>query len=139
MSNLKKKIIWVIALIAIEGLFIIFLFNAPFRDSKYEIQEFSVTDYLSDTKNRPIIRNVGEIQDVNSVVEIAQHLWTAKFGIFGDDPNPGEDVEVFFDETENCWLIKGTLPQLSDDEDWLGAIPHVILRSNGDLLAIWMD
>jgi hypothetical protein len=42
-------------------------------------------------------------------------------------------LTIAFDENSDCWLLTGTLP-----EDTFGTVPIALIKSNGDVMAIYM-
>ena len=77
------------------------------------------------------------IDNAQTAVEKAKELWIDKFGTINGQPyNPinGRKIEVSYDSEEECWHIYGTLPP-----NTLGGVPHVIIRKDGKVIAIWHD
>lgn len=109
------------------------------------VAEFSIEDYQREMELFATDKNIGPVEDLDDVTEKAQLLWNKRFSyvtIAGfEEPNPGDGIEVFFDGENACWLVRGTAPEgpfPPGVAGWAGALPNVIIRENGDVVAIWM-
>ena len=109
-----------------------------------EVAAFSINDYQKEIELFACDRKIDPIASLDDVVEKAQILWNKEFTVITlaglHKPNPGDGVEVFFDEDEDCWLVRGTIPNdplPPDVAGWLGVLPNVIICENGDVLALW--
>lgn len=147
---------WIGGIVALIGVLAVVLFADYRWDKAYadrriiedyeEIREFSISEYKEELNIFSSDKNIGTIEGADDVIVKAQELWHKEYGMMNNgeyrDPNPGESIEVFFDAEGMCWLVRGTPPPESSTppgiEDWTGAIPCVIVRINGDVLAIWM-
>ena len=132
----KNLIIFIVvgAALAVLGGTIFMLFNL---DKSCNIKEFSLADYQWEVETFPSDKNVGQIDNAQTAVEKAKELWIDKFGTINGQPyNPinGRKIEVSYDSEEECWHIYGTLPP-----NTLGGVPHVIIRKDGKVIAIWHD
>lgn len=110
-----------------------------------EVSAFSLEDYQKELELFAVDKNIGSIISLDDVAHKAQTVWNEKFSIVTltgfHAPNPGTEIEVFFDAKEECWLVRGTAPQgpfPPDTAGWLGSVPNIIIRENGDILAIWL-
>lgn len=100
------------------------------------IKEFDVEKYQWEIENFPSEKNVGQVNDVNTVIEKAKELWIEKYSTINGqsyDPIKGRKIEVFFDNNNDCWLVKTTL--LPNTKE---SVPHAIIRKDGMVLAVWM-
>lgn len=46
-------------------------------------------------------------------------------------------VEYFHDDAEKCWLVRGVLSHTPYPV--AGEVPHIILKSDGTVLAVWIE
>ena len=47
------------------------------------------------------------------------------------------EVKFFCDDGTDCWLVYGVLP--NEPYPTAGAVPHIILKSDGTVLAVWIE
>lgn len=100
---------------------------------------FDLTDYQWAIDDFPFNEKVEEISDGAAAAEKAKLMWLQEFGDEDQDgvitdPSLGRPVEVYYTESQDCWLVKGTLPA-----GWLGAVPCAIIQGDGTFLALWRD
>ncbi len=102
------------------------------------VKDFNIEEYHWEIENFPSEKNVGQVNDVNMAIEKAKKLWIEELGTVNGrsyDPTRGrKETDVFFDDSNDCWLIKGTLPPNTK-----GSVPCAIIQKNGEVLAVWMD
>ena len=110
-----------------------------------EVGEFSLEDYQEEIILFPCDRNIGSVESLDDVTYKAQTAWNERFCVTTiaglHIPNSGEGIEVLYDTEEQCWLVKGTAPQdplPPGAAGWTGYIPHVIIKPNGDVVAMWL-
>ena len=76
--------------------------------------------------------NVGVIDNFHTAKEKAREIWEIIYisGLtyYEDDP-----INVYFDPKNDCWFL------FSGPPDTFGSFPSVLIRSNGDIIAIWSD
>lgn len=113
--------------------------------SPEEVSVFYLGDYQKELELFAVDENIGPIISLDDVAYKAQTAWNERFSTVTltgfHAPNPGTGIEVFFDAKEECWLVRGTAPQgpfPPDTAGWLGSVPNIIIRENGDILAIWL-
>ena len=103
----------------------------------YNVTSFNLQIFLKENNiDYNFFYNVGEINSAVEAVEAAKKIWDKEFGeISGTyyDPTEGRKIEIAFDENSDCWLLTGTLP-----EDTFGTVPIALIKSNGDVMAIYM-
>ena len=151
MRRLKTicKIIAIVFLVIVAIRITVSLFNSAARNNielytypAEMVGEFSLDDYQDTIEIFSTDKNIGPVEDLDDVTEKAQILWNEKFPFGGSDgPNPGDGIEVFFDSENACWLVRGTAPEgpfPPGVAGWTGAVPNIIIRENGDIVAIWM-
>ena len=76
--------------------------------------------------------NVGIVDSAQIAEEMARSIWENYYTDY--EYNKDYSVRIFYDEREGCWYLYSELPP-----DTLGSAPHIIFRSNGDILAVWHD
>lgn len=89
-----------------------------------EVVEFACTDYLEQIENHTSNKEVGDAKDIKSAISKAKSALEQEFGPLSDE------LEVYYDDGESCWLVKGTLEHESKS-------PHIIFHANGNVIAIW--
>jgi hypothetical protein len=131
---MRKKILIAIGCLTISifcGI-IIMIFNSK----KINVPEFNLTDYNWEIEHFSSNKNVGQIDNANIAIEKAKELWLEIYGMINGepyDPTRGRKINVSFDSENDCWRIYGTLPSNVD-----GAVPQALIKSDGDVLAVWM-
>ena len=131
-----KKILILIVIgltVIIVGGAMVLLFNS---NKQTIVGEFDVAKYQWEIENFPSEKNVGQVNNVNTAIEKAKELWIEKYSTVNGqpyDPIKGREIEVFFDNNNDCWLIKTTLPPNTK-----GSVPCAIIRKNGMVIAVWM-
>ena len=103
----------------------------------YEVDRFEL-ETLKENNNIAFIdqRNVGPIKDAVDAVEKAKKLWDEDFGVVDGkyyDPTRGRKVEISFDESNSCWFLNCVFC-----EGAFESVPMALIKSNGDVLAVWM-
>lgn len=120
------------ALVIIGGaIFMLFQSN-----EQLSIREFDVAKYQWEIENFPYNKNVGQVNDVNTAIEKAKELWIEKYSIVNGqayDPIKERKCEAYFDNYNNCWLVKTSLRPNTKE-----SIPHAIIRKDGTVIAVWM-
>ena len=103
----------------------------------YNVTSFNLQEFIKENNvDYKYFCNVGEIESAIEAVEKAKKLWDKEFGkIAGTyyDPTGGRKIDIAFDENSDCWLLSGTLP-----DDTFGTVPVALIKSNGDVMAIYM-
>lgn len=108
---------------------------SAFRDEK--VEKFSLNDepyYLQAIQDFPSDKVLGEILTAKDAKEKALDEWLEKFGEKVKNDKP---YKVFYDEKNEIWLVKGSLPR-SIFSSVKGSVPNILIRkSDGKVLAIW--
>lgn len=73
--------------------------------------------------------NVGSISNAQDAASIAGHLWSE---VFDYDLELKKPFVVRFDANNRVWLVYGSLPPKR-----FGGVPHVLMDTEGNVLAIW--
>jgi len=92
------------------------------RDAYYQriLQEFAVN-----CSTEPV-------NSANDAKQAAEEIWIKIYGadtILNEKP-----YMVYYDETEEVWLVTGSLPPLT-----LGGVAKILVRRDGTVLAVWHE
>ena len=130
---MKKRIMiicGILLIVVLTGGFIIYNY---FEKSK--VKSFSLNDqtyYLQAIQDFPSDKYLGEILNAEQAKEKAIKEW---LDLFGNKINNEKPYQVFFDEENDVWLVKGTLPKGRK-----GGVAYILIKkSDGKILAIWHD
>ena len=104
------------------------------------VGEFCLDDYKDEIQIFSTDINVGPVKDAKTAGEKARQLWIEKYGkvdmseYFGypEDPSHGSPLQVYYDKTQDCWLIHGTTKAMI-----LMSRPYAIIQSDGTVVAVW--
>ena len=91
---------------------------------------FDLSDYEEKlNKEIPLQYSYGlMINDVEIAKLVAEKVWN------DTDNSAIENYKVYFDFKSNTWLIIRALPK-----DTFGSALYLIIKTNGDILAVWHD
>ena len=130
---MKKGIIIICGILLIVLLIGGIIINNYFEKAK--VQSFSLDDqtyYLQAIQDFPSDKYLGEILNAEQAKEKAISEW---LNLFGDKINNEKPYQVFFDEENDVWLVKGSLPKGRK-----GGVAYILMKkSDGKILAIWHD
>ena len=79
---------------------------------------------------------ISPVDIARAAVEKAKKLWDEDFGVVNGkyyDPTNGRKVEIYFDENNSCWFLSCVF-----SEEAFESVPMALIKSNGDVLAVWM-
>ena len=134
---MKKKTIIVCGMLLVVVLIgSIIFYNYFEKESALErvnVQPFSLNDhpyYLQAIQDFPSDKYLGEILTAEQAKEKAINEWLDLFGnkIYKEKP-----YQVFFDEENEVWLVKGTL-----EKGKVGGVAYILIQKyDGKILAIW--
>ena len=120
--------------------FLIIYFRSPKRGVKKEFEDLSIVYdvditnyYVSECKLLNVLDNssfASEIATIEEAKKQAIRGWSLVF----DEDRTYEHIKVSYDSSENIWLIEEAIPI-----GWYGGGRHIIIRENGDVLAVWSD
>ena len=104
------------------------------------VGEFCLDDYQEEIQIFSVDKNVGPVKDAKTASEKARQIWIEKYGkvdmseYFGypEDPSHGSPLQVYYDKTQDCWLIHGTSASMI-----LMSLPYAIIQSDGTVVAVW--
>ena len=103
----------------------------PSQGQTTQVLEFSLSNYWSKVFDFHYEANVGPITTPEIAIEKAKMVWKEKYGKLYEDNNC--PLVVAFDEENECWLVKETL----EDENVVGAVPQILIKADGRVLAVW--
>ena len=135
MQNRNKIITLVIAL-SVSILLIVILLIVCFPKDNYEVLPFSLSKYYHPKEELKVSENVGEIHDARTAAKKAVKFWTKEFG---GDIGIDEELKIYWDANERCWMVWTTPPAPKVDDELVYEAPlyelfYVIIRENGDVL-----
>ena len=82
-----------------------------------------------------VIGNVGEIPNARTAAKKAVKFWAKEFG---GDLGIDEELKIYWDANERCWMVWTTPPKQKViegvEEMPLYELFYVIFRENGDVL-----
>ena len=130
---MKKRIMIICGLLLIVvlvGGIIIYNYFETARVKPFNLKD--QTYYLQAIQDFPSDKYLGEISNAEQAKEKAINEW---LDLFGDKINNEKPYQVFFDEENDVWLVKGSLPKWRK-----GGVAYILIRkSDGKILAIWHD
>ena len=129
-----KKIILIILLvlimITVGGVTYMKLFGETEEAQTEKIQPFSLSDYSETINDFASDKVLGAVNTSDSAKEKAETVWIE---IYGDSVKEDKPYKVYFDEQNQVWLVKGTLPEM-----YFGGVPYILIqKSDGKVLAVW--
>lgn len=80
--------------------------------------------------------NVGQIIDAETAIQKAKQIWADRLEFTDYE---GTNVCIYYDSTEECWLIIAKVDNSAQDKLVLNSEPSVIIHKNGDILALWIE
>lgn len=103
------------------------------------IGTFDISDYQTEITAHGYKRNMGEVPNAETAINCAKELWVERWGEYGL-PDEGEEIKVFYDESERCWLIvtDRTLWAKRFRKNYTGVNPYALIHMDGEVLAVWM-
>ena len=130
---MNKKNIIIFGILLIGVLTVGLIFYNEFVNSR--VKTFRLNDepyYLQAIQDFSSDKYLGEILNAEQAKEKAIKEW---LDLFGDKIYNEKPYQVFFDEENNIWLVKGTLPKGNK-----GGVAYILMRKDdGKILAIWHD
>ena len=106
----------------------------PSKSQTNKVLEFSLSDYWGIVADFPYEGNVGEVATPEVAIEKAKILWKERYrDLYMEDNCP---IVVAYDVENACWRVNGTLEDLEGYEV-VGAVPQALIKTNGQVLALW--
>ena len=128
----KKTIVIICAIILfIGGVVAILLFNQKPKVGQFNFDEYS--NYIIDFPSNIVL---GPVNNAESAKDKAQSVWLQLYGESIKDEKP---YQVFFDESNEMWLVTGSMPKCLFDTTKGGVANIIIRKSDGKVLAVWHD
>lgn len=70
-----------------------------------------------------------------TVMNYSKKYDTIWLNLFGEKIKDEKPYKVFYDEQNDIWLVKSSLPR-----GWIGGVVYILMqKSDGKILAIWHD
>ena len=104
-----------------------------FIEKKCNVEKFNMLDYANEIETYSNNKTVGEITDKKTATQIAKELWCDEYNFLEQNAVNTEEVNVLYDDKNDCWHIYGVIPQKFD-----GASPHALIKSSGEVLSVWI-
>ena len=106
------------------------------KATEIQVLEFSLSDYWSKVFDFHYEKNVGPVTTSEVAIEKAKEVWRERYGKqYEESTYP---IAVAYDEENECWRVNETLPDKNHKgEDIVGATPHVLIKADGRVLAVW--
>jgi len=102
-------------------------------ESESEMRIDLLQEYSRMIKQFPVDNNVGIIESKEDAIKVAEEIWLNKYGGSILEKKPYITV---YDERNEVWLVRGALPM---DMYTTGGVPFMLVRSSGEVLAVWHD
>ena len=120
----KKTIVIICAIILfIGGVVAILLFNQKPKVGQFNFVEYS--NYIIDFPSNIVL---GPVNNAESAKDKAQSVWLQLYGESIKDEKP---YQVFFDESNEMWLVTGSMPKCLFDTT-KGGVANIIIRKSED-------
>lgn len=133
MRNNKIILCSILLIVVMFGGIIIFNIFKILNNTK--IESFNLNDepyYLQAIQDFPSDKLLGEITTAKNAKEKASSEWIK---LFGEKVKNEKPYKVLYDEQNEIWLVKGSLPK-----GWKGGVSYILIqKSDGKILAIWHD
>ena len=128
MTNKSFLVLIVLGIVILSGVLLI----SCDTSNSYVIYDFNIKDYQDEIVVFPSDENIGEINDINTLMKKIEKIWIK---VYGDEIKKEKPYKVFYDEKNDVWLIHGTLPDYVD-----GGVAYAIVdNKTGKVLAVWHD
>ena len=114
-------------------------FCACSNQNQVVVQDFEMSDMQGYVDVYPWAENIGPITSGEEAVEKAKEIWVREFCSLYNRGNTWEEagghpIDVYYDNSSDCWYLTEVLPA-----DMVGAVAHLIVRSDGEVLALWHE
>ena len=124
---MRKRIIFIILMILLT----VGCFVAVYRCANPKVESFSLETYRQEIEQFPREDVIGKVETAREAKKAARELWK---DTYGDSVLYRVPYRVFFDETNQVWLVTGS---------WFLTIPggpHILISAaDGEVLAVWHD
>lgn len=117
-------LVFILAIVAVGVVAVII------RNNSIEVKPFNVDEYQEYIEKYPSDETVGNVDDEKDLVKKAEAILIEKYG---NQIKKQKPYKVFYDETNDVWMVTGTLPSNKK-----GGVANIIIdNSTGKVLAIW--
>jgi len=125
---MKRLIIPLFCLaILLVGSAILFITN---YGGKEKIKEFSLNEYNDYIQRFPSDRKTDTVESAKMAKVEAEKIWIE---IYGEKVKNRKPYNVFYDDKNGVWLIKGSLRKGED-----AGVPYILIRKHDcKVLAVW--
>lgn len=117
-------LVFILAIVAVGVVAVII------RNNSIEVKPFNVDEYQEYIEKYPSDETVGNVDDEKDLVKKAEAILIEKYG---NQIKKQKPYKVFYDETNDVWMVTGTLPS-----NMKGGVANIIIdNSTGKVLAVW--
>lgn len=127
---MKRYLALVLFILAIVVL--LYVFNAT--DRQNTVQTFDLADYQEVLSAHPSDLIVEEIRNQKHAEEAATVIFIDVLGI---DTTNYDSYWVEYDPNNNVWHVAAFVTNPANSVVTFGGCPEVLIRSNGEVLAVW--
>jgi len=113
------------------GLIIMLLFIRAPKIKDFKINEYN--RYIDEFQSDKVL---GPIDNAKTAKEKAESVWIE---MFGESIKQEKPYKVFFDKSNDVWLVTGSMHRSLFGEVKGGVANIIIKKSDGKVLAVWHD
>ena len=106
-----------------------------FQDRSLQVEAFDANMYQRFIEEFPFDENMGPISDVEELVKKSEEIWIR---VFGENVKKEKPYQVFYDETNEIWLIHGTFHRGLFGPT-MGGVAYILVNHSGKVLAVWHE
>lgn len=141
----KHRVIITIAIAAVITVCGVFIFDCVYYYSQALADDFDLDDYAGMTDEfkeyiayDPLPTQIGPVADKKAAKQKAEAYWLEHSG---EDVKEQKPYYAFFDEDAEAWHIttKKSFSHIWEGRRMGGGAAHLIVRSDGEVLAVWRD
>lgn len=100
--------------------------------SSVRVRPFSVDAYKEYIELFPWAHTTAPIESARDARISAKQIWQDTYADVCNESH--QPYVVSFDPIAEVWMVEGTMLFLHE-----GGVPHVLIRSNGEVIALWHD
>jgi len=130
MKETMKSVLVILIIVLVVGTSIYLLKQKDDTDTA-TIHEFSLDGYRTYLERFSSDRTVEPITNIDEAKRAALNVWLE---VYGEDVTNKQPYIVFYDAAEKTWLVEGSLKSGYD-----GGVPYILIREDGEVLAVWHD
>ena len=126
------KIIRIVLFVLITVILICGVCMVIIQNKTPKVKAFNLNDYQYYIDNFPSEENVGNIIDAKDAIKKAEKIWIK---LYGESIKKEKPYQVFYDENNGIWLVRGTLRS-----NMKGGVANILIQNEtGKILAVWHD